>query len=77
VHEATYEDARRQLAHDRGHSTGLEAAEVAAAARAGTLVLTHFSASVDGERLAEEARAIHPRVVAAADLVPLPVSRAI
>ncbi len=67
VHESTYEHARAELAHSRGHSTGVEAARVAAEASAGTLLLTHFSPSVDGERVADEARAIHSRVVAAAD----------
>ncbi|HYZ89646.1 MAG TPA: ribonuclease Z [Myxococcales bacterium] len=68
VHESTYENARAELAHSRGHSTGLEAARVAAEARAGTLLLTHFSPSVDAERVADEAREIHARVTAAADL---------
>ena len=69
VHEATYEHARAELAHQRGHSTGVEAARIAADARAAALVLTHFSASVNGEAVAEEARSIHPKIVAAADLV--------
>jgi ribonuclease Z len=68
VHESTYEHARAELAHTRGHSTGVEAARVAAEALASTLLLTHFSPSVDAERVADEARAVHPRVVAAADL---------
>jgi ribonuclease Z len=67
VHEATYEHARSELAHQRGHSTGVEAARVAAEAGAALLVLTHFSPSVDGERVADEARAEGPRVIAAAD----------
>lgn len=69
VHEATYEHARAGLAHQRGHSTGVEAAQIAAQARAAMLVLTHFSPSVEGERVADEARAVHPSVVAAADQV--------
>ena len=71
VHEATYEHGRKDLAHERGHSTGVEAARIAAEANAATLLLTHFSPSVMGEAVAEEARAIHPRIVAAADLVEL------
>ena len=67
VHESTYEHARAELAHARGHSTGVEAAGIASEAGSGTLLLTHFSPSVDGERVADEARAIHPRVVAAVD----------
>jgi len=73
IHESTYEDARAELAHARGHSTGLEAARVAAEASARTLLLTHFSPSVDGERVADEARSIHPRVVAASDLAGIQV----
>ncbi len=73
VHEATYEDARAALAHERGHSTGVEAARIAAEAEASALVLTHFSPSVDGTALADEARAIHPRIVAAQDLAEIPL----
>ena len=68
VHEATYEHARAELAHERGHSTGIEAARIAAEAEARALVLTHFSPSVEGEAVAEEARSIHPKIVAATDL---------
>ncbi len=68
VHEATYEDARAELAHARGHSTGVEAARIAAEAGAAALVLTHFSPSVDGDAVADEARSIHPRIIAASDL---------
>ena len=68
VHEATYEDARAALAHERGHSTALEAARIAAEAEAAMLVLTHFSPSVNGDALADEARTVHPRIVAAQDL---------
>jgi ribonuclease Z len=71
VHEATYENARAELAHQRGHSTGVEAARVAAEAAAKTLLLTHFSPSVNAELVAEEARAIHPAVIAAQDLSPI------
>jgi ribonuclease Z len=68
VHEATYEQARAELAHERGHSTGMEAARIAAEAEAAALVLTHFSPSVDADAVAGEARAIHPRIVPAQDL---------
>jgi len=74
IHESTYEHARAELAHARGHSTGVEAARVASEAGAGTLLLTHFSPSVDGERVADEARSIHGRVVAAADQQELEVT---
>jgi ribonuclease Z len=73
VHEATYEHARAELAHVRGHSTGVEAARIAADAGAASLVLTHFSPSVDGESVADEARAIQGRIVAAQDGVEVPL----
>ena len=75
IHEATYEDARAALAHERGHSTGVEAAGIAAKAGAHALVLTHFSPSVEGAAVAEEARAIHPRIIAAEDLTEVDASR--
>jgi ribonuclease Z len=73
VHEATYEHARAELAHVRGHSTGVEAARIAADAGAASLVLTHFSPSVDGESVADEARSIQGRIVAAQDGVEVPL----
>ena len=73
VHESTYENARAELAHARGHSTGVEAARIAADAEAAALVLTHFSPSVNADAVAEEARSIHPRVVAAQDLAEIAI----
>ena len=73
VHEATYEDARAALAHERGHSTGVEAARIAAEAEAAALVLTHFSPSVNGDNLAEEAKSIHPRITVAEDLAQIAI----
>ena len=67
VHEATYEHARAPLARERGHSSGVEAAEIARAAGARRLLLTHFSPSVQAEQVADEARAIFAETVAAAD----------
>lgn len=74
VHEATYERARAELAHLRGHSTSVEAAHIAREAGARRLLLTHFSPSVEGERLADEARAVVPEVVAARDGAELELS---
>jgi len=68
VHEATYEHARAELAHERGHSTGVEAARIAAEAEAATLILTHFSPSANADSVAEEARSIHPHIIPAQDL---------
>lgn len=67
VHEATYEHARAPLAHERGHSSGVEAAQIAQRASARRLLLTHFSPSVEGDAVADEAREIHPDTVAARD----------
>ena len=68
VHEATYENARADLAHQRGHSTGVEAARIAAEAGAKALLLTHFSPSVNADLVAQECSGIHPNVMAAQDL---------
>jgi len=73
VHESTYEHARADLAHERGHTTSLEAGRIARDARAGRLLLTHFSPSVDADALAEEARSVHPGAAAASDLSPIEV----
>jgi ribonuclease Z len=73
VHEATYEHARAALAHDRGHSTGVEAARIAAEAEAARLVLTHFSPSVNGDSVADEARSIHPHIIPAEDLAEIAI----
>jgi len=76
VHEATYEHARAQLAHERGHSSGVEAAQVANDAGARKLLLTHFSPSVDVSEVAAEAAAVHRDVVAARDGEPLEITAA-
>jgi len=73
VHESTYEHARAGLAHERGHTTSVEAGRIARDARAGRLLLTHFSPSVDPDALAEEARSVHPGAAAASDLSPIEV----
>jgi ribonuclease Z len=75
VHEATFGESRREMAAARGHSTAREAAEVAARAGAGRLMLTHFSARYqqDGpetiDDLLAEARAVFPATAAAHDLL--------
>ena len=67
VHEATYEHARAQLARERGHSSGVEAAEIARKAKAKALLLTHFSPSADASEVRDEAAALHPDVREARD----------
>lgn len=57
-HETTYAEAERTQAHDRGHSTTVEAAEVALRAEAGRLIIGHFSSRYkDREPLLAECRA--------------------
>jgi len=51
----------------------VEAARIAAEAEAAALVLTHFSPSVSGDNLAEEARSIHPRITVAQDLAEIAI----
>lgn len=65
-HEATYDDSMRRQAIERGHSTALQAAEIAAAAGAKRLILGHFSKRYNSEEiLLKEASAIFPTVIIA------------
>lgn len=65
-HEATYVEADRVKAHDRGHSTAAEAARIALMAGARRLMLGHYSKSYENEdRHLEEATAIFPNTLLA------------
>ena len=67
-HEATYADAERRIARERGHSTALQAAKAAVAARAGRLVIGHYSARYRDEGvLVEEARTCFPETFPAVE----------
>jgi ribonuclease Z len=76
VHEATFlhEDAER--ARETSHSTARQAAEVARAAGARLLALTHISSRYAGTQVREEARAVFPATEAPRDFdtieVPFP-----
>lgn len=75
VIESTFLQADAALAHSFGHLTAREAAQVAARAGVGTLVLTHFSQRYrDPEAFAAEAAEVFdgPTVVAS-DLMRIPV----
>lgn len=63
VHESTFDHENRQLAKEYNHSTNVEAAETAKAAKAKKLLLTHISARFlarDVHRLEKEAQKIFP-----------------
>jgi ribonuclease Z len=71
IHEATYAHELARLASERGHSTALEAAEMARRAGARSLLITHFSPRYPDPRpLVVEARRIFPRTWAARELIP-------
>ncbi len=60
-HEATYAAAERRQARERGHSTTVDAAEIALAAEAKRLIIGHFSSRYkDPSILLDEARALFP-----------------
>lgn len=60
-HEATYAAAERRQAKERGHSTAVDAAEIAQAAEVKRLIIGHFSSRYkDPSVLLDEARAVFP-----------------
>ena len=69
IHEATFGEEERDRARDTGHSTAKEAAQVALAAKAKRLVLSHVSArySISADELVKEAKEVFPNVVVAKD----------
>ncbi len=69
IHEATYTDDFIEESHHFGHSTAVQAAEIAAEAKAKQLLLTHFSSRyTDVRQLIDEARAVFSDTFAAEDL---------
>ena len=67
-HEATYTSEFAHLAGSRGHSTSVEAAQIAQMAEAKRLVLGHFSKRYrDESPIINEAKAIFPNTILAND----------
>ncbi|URN95828.1 MAG: ribonuclease Z [Candidatus Pristimantibacillus lignocellulolyticus] len=73
IHEATFAHDLAEKAYEYGHSTALQAAEIAYAAKAKKLFITHFSSRYQLEDLAHlemEARSIFSNTEAAIELRP-------
>lgn len=68
VHEATFDESRKEEAAERMHSTAAGAAEVAKKARVKKLILTHISPRyADTKELLEQAKAVFPATEIAYD----------
>jgi ribonuclease Z len=69
IHEATFGEEEKDRAKETGHSTAREAAQVALAAQARRLVLSHVSArySISAEELVKEAREVFKETMVAKD----------
>jgi ribonuclease Z len=67
IHDASFMVEDRERARETGHSTGVEAAEVAAEAEAKLLALVHISSRYHVGKALEEARETFPNTVAPRD----------
>ena len=69
IHEATFGEEEKERAKETGHSTAKEAAQVAVAAKARRLVLSHVSArySISADELVKEAREVFKETTVAKD----------
>jgi ribonuclease Z len=69
IHEATFGEEEKERAKETGHSTAREAAQVALAAKARRLILSHVSArySISADELVKEARAVFAETSVAKD----------
>src|SRR5947209_201490 len=69
IHEATFAEEEKERAKETGHSTAREAAQVALAAKARRLILSHVSArySISADELVKEAREVFKETIVAKD----------
>jgi ribonuclease Z len=67
VHEATFLEDERDRAAETGHSTAVDAAQLALAAGVRMLALTHLSTRYFGPDAAREARTVFPETVVPKD----------
>ena len=80
IHESTYAHEDAEMAYQRQHSTRTMAAQTAAEASVGQLVLTHLSPRyAPGNRitpndLLEEAKTIFPKTILAKDFLTLDIT---
>jgi ribonuclease Z len=81
IHEATFAHQDADMAYERLHSTSTMAAQVALAAQAKQLIMTHFSPryapgnAIELNSLLQEARAIFPHTLMAHDFLSYDVPR--
>jgi ribonuclease Z len=78
VHEATFSAGLEEKAEAYGHSTALQAAEIAAKSGAKRLIVTHFSSRYDVEAVAhlvDEVKNIFPNIEAAYDYMEISVPK--
>jgi ribonuclease Z len=67
VHEATFTQEERERAYETGHSTALQAAEIAEESEVEMLALNHVSLRYGGGELRDEARAVFPNTIVPRD----------
>jgi ribonuclease Z len=76
IHEATFLTEERERAHETGHTTARQAAEIAAESEVNLLALTHVSPRYGGGEVRREARAVFKNTIVPRDFdrveVPFP-----
>lgn len=74
IFDSTFLDNLQEKAIATGHTTANEAAQLASDASVKTLILTHFSARYNDDKvLLEEAQKVHKSVIAAKDLLEIEI----